>query len=91
MFYVPRNRKIDVAWVYDINPAEGVTLDSNLAFDNCYFPHSNHTHCTVSSKDYGERYCTYQDPTNLNYPVSPNSQTKISVTNIPMTVHVHGL
>jgi hypothetical protein len=91
MFYVPKNRKIDVAWVYDINPAEGVTLDSNLPFDNCYFPHSNHTHCTVNKKEQGQRYCTYMDPTNLSYPASPPSQLTVSLKNIPVTAHVHGL
>lgn len=92
MFYVPKNRKIDVAWVYDINPAAGVTMNSNLPFDNCYFPRNNHsTHCNIINKDPGERFCTYLDPTNLSYPTSQSSQITINLTNIPVTVHVHGL
>jgi hypothetical protein len=92
MFYVPKNRKIDVAWVYDINPAAGVTLNNNFPFDNCYFPHAVHSsHCSIDNKAQGQRYCTYLEPTNLSYPTSQASQLTINLTNIPITVHVHGL
>lgn len=51
MFYVAKDKKIDVAWVYDIDPADGVTIKNDFIFDNCYYPKPSHTtHCTINDK-----------------------------------------
>lgn len=92
MFFVNKNRKIDVAWVYDIQPANGVTLKNDFIFDNCYFPHAAHSsHCIIQTKAAGQRQCTYQDPTNFSFPTSETSQLTVNLSTIPVSVHVHGL
>lgn len=93
LFYVQRDQKIDVAWVYDIHPADGVTLSSDFFFDNCYYPHPMHSDhsCKIENKATGQRDCTYLDPSNPNYATALTSTVTINLTMIPMTAHIHGL
>lgn len=92
IFHVAKDQKIDVAWVYDIRPDEGVTLENSLQFDNCYFPppFSGHN-CHMNNKAPGERLCTYLDPTNLSYRTAKSSSLSVNLSMIPMSTHIHGL
>lgn len=92
MFYLPKDQKIEVAWVYDIQPTNGLTIKNDYIFDNCYFPHAVHSaHCGINNKAAGQRQCTYFDPTNFSYPTAQTSELTINLTTIPISVHVHGL
>lgn len=93
MFYIQKNIKIDVAWVYNINPPEGLTLDSNLFFDNCYYPHVGHAKhtCEIYNKAPKNEKCTFLDPTNFNASSAYESNITVSTKTIPISVHIHGL
>lgn len=97
MFYVEKDKAIDVAWVYNIETDKGVSLNDNLFFANCYFPGKDDVvpeqehMCDVYSKKANEQRCTYLDSTNFGDKSAYETKIKITKENIPFTVHIHGL
>ena len=91
IFYVQRNQPIEVAWVYNIEN-DNATMTFSQSYSDCYDPSKpNASRCNLPTKKVGSGGCTYLDPTNQIPSGTFDESYRISLTNIPTSVHIHGL
>ena len=92
MFYVEKDRPIDVAWVHDIINEDGSKVFQNeLGCIKKNQSEKDKKKCTLHRKKDQSENCTYLSPTNQ---IPANTYTldfEANLKNMPMVTHVHGL
>jgi hypothetical protein len=90
LFYVQRHRPIEVAFVYDIRNKGGQVFA--LSYTPCMSPTGyNIPYCRLMQKKQGFETCTYQSPTNMIPNNTYEHVFQMSLNNIPVVTHVHGM
>ena len=88
MFYVEKDKAVDVAWVYNISNTKGHKTFKQI-IGSCM---SSQGSCSLAQKLNGDReLCTYLSPTNQTLNNTFNKDYVVTIKNIPMVTHLHGL
>ena len=92
LFYVEKDRAIDVAWVHDIRNDDGIKTFATPISDCMNSSATPTAHSYLHRKNANKDICTYKSPTDhIPSDTFTESDFLISPTNIPVVTHIHGL